>query len=103
MKKIVLAVAMLSLTMGGAHAASMAAAKGAPPTAEQKARFLKACEKYGATEVCTCKAEQAMKLVDADFMEVIIDSINGKPTPVEDTLKYGVYIGKSNAVCAPGM
>ena len=50
-----------------------------------------------------CKAEQAMKLVDAEFMEVIIDSINGKPTPVGDTLKYGVYISKSNAVCAPGM
>jgi hypothetical protein len=103
MKIFVLAAAMIALTMGGAYAATASTAKGAPPTAEQKARFLKACEKYGTTTVCTCKAEQAMKLVDTDFMEVIIDSINGKATPVGDTLKYGVYISKSNAVCAPGM
>ena len=95
MKIFVLAAAMIALTAGAALAA--------PPTAEQKARFLKACEKYGTTAVCTCKAEQAVKLVDSDFMEIIIDSINGKPTPVKDTLKYGVYISKSNAVCAPGM
>ena len=95
MKIFVLVAAMIALTAGAALAA--------PPTAEQKARFLKACEKYGSTTVCTCKAEQAMKLVDTQFMEVIIDSINGKPTPVNDTLKYGTYISKSNAVCAPGM
>ncbi len=51
MRTVVLAAALLSLTAGAALAS--------PPTAEQKARFLKACEKYGATEVCTCKAEQA--------------------------------------------
>jgi hypothetical protein len=95
MKIFVLAAALVSLTAGAALAA--------PPSAEQKSRFLKACERYGANEICTCKAEQAMKLVDADFMEVIIDSINGKTTPVEDTQKYAVYIGKSNKVCAPGM
>ncbi|HEY4167581.1 MAG TPA: hypothetical protein VGM96_12430, partial [Reyranella sp.] len=81
MKIFVLAAAVLSLTIGGAYAATAPASKGTPPTTEQKARFLKACEKYGTTTVCTCKAEQAMKLVDADFMEVIIDSINGKATP----------------------
>lgn len=95
MKIFVLAAALLSLSAGAVLAA--------PPTAEQKARFLKACEKYGSAEVCTCKATQAVKLVDSEFMEVIIDSINGKATPVKDTLKYGVYISKSNAVCAPGM
>ena len=95
MKIFVLAAALICL--------SAQAVMAAPPTAEQKARFLKACEKYGSTTVCTCKAEQAMKLVDSDFMEVIIDSINGKATPVNDTLKYGIYISKSNAVCAPGM
>jgi hypothetical protein len=36
-------------------------------------------------------------------MQVVLDSMNGKTTPVEDTMKYAVYIGKSNAVCAPGM
>ncbi len=43
------------------------------------------------------------KLIDSDFMQVVLDSMAGKTTPVNDTMKYAVYISKSNAVCAPGM
>ena len=97
MKIFVLAAALMTLTVGGAMAA--------PPTAAQKAQFLKECLKNsdGNQTLCTCKQAQLDKLIDRDFMQVVLDSMNGKTTPVEDTMKYAVYIGKSNAVCAPGM
>ena len=97
MKSFVLAAALLTLTVGGALAA--------PPTAEQKAQFMKLCLKNsgGNQTLCTCKDAQLDKLIDSDFMKVVLDSMNGKTTPVADTMKYAVYISKSNAVCAPGM
>jgi hypothetical protein len=77
----------------------------AAPTAAQKQLFLKECLKNsgGNTTLCDCKAEQAMTLIDADFMQTVLDSMNGKPLPASQSGAYGVYISKSNAVCAPGM
>ena len=99
MKRFVLAAALLALTAGGALAA------GSPVTDAQKAEFTKLCLKNsgGNQTLCTCKTNMVGKLIDSDFMKVVLDSMNGGTTPVDDTMKYAVYISKSNAVCAPGM
>ena len=77
----------------------------APPTSAQKAQFVKECLRNsgGNATLCDCKAEQAMKLADTEFMEVILASMNGKPLSHEQNVPYGIYISKSNRVCAPGM
>jgi hypothetical protein len=99
MKSFVLAAALLALTAGGAMAAA------GPVTDTQKAEFSKLCLKNsgGNQTLCTCKTNMVGKLIDSDFMKVVLDSMNGKTTPVGDTMKYAIYISKSNAVCAPGM
>ena len=77
----------------------------APPTDAQIARFTKECirNSSGNTTLCECKAKQARTLADEAFMEVILASMDGKPLSHEQNVPYGVYISKSNAVCAPGM
>ena len=101
MKSFVTMVTALALI----SALAVSGADAAPPTAAQKAEFTKLCLKNsgGNTTLCKCKEAQLDKLIDSDFMQVVLDSMNGKTTPVGDTLKYGTYISKSNAVCAPGM
>ena len=98
MKQVLVALLALGVMAGGAQAA-------ASPTAAQKTEFTKECLRNsgGNTPLCTCKAEQVMKLADEAFMEVILASMNGKPLSHEQNVPYGVYISKSNAVCAPGM
>jgi len=98
MKTIGLLVAAAAVMLG------TGAALAAPPTATQKAQFVKECLRNsgGNTTLCDCKAEQAMKLADEAFMEVILASMNGKPLSHEQNVPYGIYISKSNAVCAPG-
>jgi hypothetical protein len=99
MKSFVLAAVVLAFTAGAALAA------GIPVTAAQKAEFSKLCLKNsgGNQTLCTCKTKMVGKLIDSDFMQVVLDSMAGKTTPVNDTMKYAVYISKSNAICAPGM
>jgi hypothetical protein len=84
---------------------NVSAALAAPPTTLQKAQFTKECLRNsgGNTTLCSCKAEQVMKLADEPFMEVILASMNGKALSHEQNVPYGIYISKSNAVCAPGM
>jgi hypothetical protein len=103
MKNILLVAA--ALTMIAAGAPSAATAKGAPPTAEQKAPFSAECLRNsgGNTTLCTCKAEQAMKLVDTDFMKIVLATMKGQTLPVEQSKPYAIYISNSNKVCAPGM
>ncbi len=98
MNKILLVAAALALTLTPALAAT-------PPTAEQKAAFLSQCLKNsdGNTTLCTCKAEQAMKLIDTDFMKIVLATMKGGTLPVDQSKPYAVYVSKSNAVCAPGM
>ena len=72
------------------------------PTAEQKAEFYAVCMGIAQDEtLCSCKADAAMKLVDEDFMGIIISSMKGKAPPTADNLKYAEYIGQSNKVCKP--
>lgn len=94
------------MTLGALGISGGAMAKSAitnPPTAEQKADFYKACTVRGTAELCTCKADAAMKLIDTDFMAVVIASMKDKPTPKEDTLAYDKYIAASTKACGMGM
>jgi hypothetical protein len=99
MKTGLMAVVALFMLSGSALAA------GGAPTDAQIAQFSKECLRNsgGNTTMCECKAEQAKKLVDESFMDVIIASMNGKALSHEQNVPYGIYISKSNAVCAPGM
>ena len=101
MKKLLLVLAALSMSAGGAVAATAAN----PPTPAQKASFLAQCLKNSGdnSTLCTRKAEQVMKLADEPFMEVILATMKGGTLPVEQSKPYGIYVSKSNAVCAPGM
>lgn len=94
---ILVAAAAVMLSTGASFAA--------PPTEAQKTQFTKECLRNsgGNNTLCTCKAEQAMKLADSAFMDVILASMNGKALSHEQNVPYGIYISKSNAVCAPGM
>lgn len=94
MKSIVFAVAVLGLMSSAVLAA--------PPTAEQKADFYKTC--YGISQnetLCTCKAEAALKLIDAEFMAIVIASMKGKALDQKYYDAYNTYVGKSNQVCKP--
>lgn len=100
MKQVLLAVVALTALSGGTMAATKA--MGPKPTEAQKAEFYKTCMGIAQdTALCTCKADAAMTLVDADFMNVIISSMKGKAPPTADNLKYGIYIGQSNKICKP--
>jgi hypothetical protein len=76
-----------------------------PPTEAQKAQFLSECMKVsgGNSTLCNCKADQATKLIDADFMALVLKTMNGATLPVDQSKPYAIYISRSNAVCAPGM
>lgn len=97
MKKLLPILAALLLTTGAALAA--------PPTDAQTAEFYKQCMKNSGDNatLCTCKKEQLPKLVDSDFMAVVLSAMEGKSLTEAQNKPYGVYISKSNQVCAPGM
>ncbi len=97
MKTGFLTVLALALLGGSALAAG-----GATPTAEQKAEFYKTC--YGISQdeaLCTCKAEAATKLIDEDFMGMVIASMKGKSPPADSYKAYNEYVARSNQVCKP--
>jgi hypothetical protein len=96
----------VALVAGAVLLALMPVAAGAAaPSESQKAQFVNECLRVsgGNSTLCSCKAEQAMKLIDADFMAVVLRTMNGATLPVDQSKRYAVYISKSNAVCAPGM
>ena len=96
MKQVVVALMALGMMAGAAQAAT-------PPTAAQKADFYKTCMGIAQNqELCTCKADAAMTLLDEAFMADVIASMKGKAPPEADTVKYGHYISQSNAKCIPG-
>ena len=79
------------------------AAFAGPPTADQKAEFYKVCMGIASNDtLCACKRDATTKLIDADFMAVVIASMKGKTAPQEVTVAYDTYIAKSNAICIPG-
>lgn len=94
MRAFLVAAAILTLT-GAAHAAA--------PTDAQKAEFYEACTKQGAAELCSCKADAAMKIVDGEFMDVIIASIKGKALEAKYYNTYNDYIVASTQACGMGM
>lgn len=95
MKKLLIVLAALAFAVP-AHAA--------PPTAEQQAEFLGACLKVApeAGELCTCKADAAMSLIDTEFMAVVIASMQGKDVPDNLYETYGDYIARSTQACGMG-
>jgi hypothetical protein len=95
MKKLLIVAAALALA---------APAYAAPPTAEQKADFLKTCLKVApeAGELCTCKADAAMTLIDTEFMAVVIASMKGKDVPDAYYDAYNDYIARSTEACGMG-
>jgi hypothetical protein len=94
MKSFMVALAALGLMVGGAQAAT--------PSAEQRADFYKTCMGIAEDEpLCTCKADAALTLIDADFMAMVISSMKGKAPPTEQNSAYNVYVAKSNQICKP--
>jgi len=79
------------------------AAQAAPPGAGQKAEFYKVCVSISQNvPLCTCKADAAMKLIDADFMAVVIASMKGTPVESRYYDAYNDYIARSTQACGMG-
>jgi hypothetical protein len=97
MKNLLPLIAALALSMAAATGASAA-----PPTPEQEAEFYKTCVKISENEtLCKCKVEAARKLIDSDFMAVVIASMEGKSLADKYYDAYNEYIGRSNEICKP--
>ena len=94
MTRVIVALMALGMLTGGAMAAA--------PSAEQKADFYRTCMGIASDQaLCSCKADAAMTLVDADFMAMVISSMKGKSPPAGEYAAYNVYVAKSNQVCKP--
>ncbi|MEO6012292.1 MAG: hypothetical protein ABIQ30_01720 [Devosia sp.] len=82
------------------HAAQAA---GTPPTAAQKAEFYKVCVSVSKNvPLCTCKADAAMKLIDTEFMAVVISAMRGKDPGEKYYDEYNDYIAHSTQACGMG-
>jgi hypothetical protein len=94
-RRIGTAFAVLGLMAGAAHAAA--------PSAAQKAEFHRICVATSQNEpLCTCKADAAVKLVDGDFMDVIIASMSGRTLDPKYAVAYNDYIVASTRACGMG-
>ncbi len=94
MRKILLT---LPLFMMGSQALMAA-----PPSATQKDEFYSVCVGISQNaELCRCKADAAMTLIDERFMNVVISSMKGGSPAGEDFRAYNAYVAKSNQVCKP--
>jgi hypothetical protein len=94
MMRLIVALMALGMLTGGAMAAA--------PSAEQKADFYRTCMGIASDQVlCTCKADAAMTLIDADFMAMVIASMKGKSPPAGQYAAYNVYVARSNRICKP--
>lgn len=95
MKRTTILVLTLALLAGTAAAA--------PPTTDQLAQFHRTCVGISDNEpLCTCKRDAAEKLVDGEFMAVIIAAMQGTTPPSRYDVPYNDYIAQSNAICIPG-
>jgi hypothetical protein len=94
---LALAVSIVLLTMGGASAKITN-----PVTDAQKAEFYKVCMGIAQNQtLCQCKADAAVKLIDTDFMAVVIASMKGSAPPDNLYTEYDNYIARSNKICKP--
>lgn len=74
----------------------------AAPTAAQKDEFYKVCMGIAQNaELCGCKADAAMTLIDERFMGVVIASMKGGSPKAGDYDAYNTYVAKSNRICKP--
>ncbi|SEQ25814.1 hypothetical protein SAMN05428969_2438 [Devosia sp. YR412] len=74
----------------------------AAPTDAQKAEFYSVCVGISSNaELCTCKADAAMTLIDERFMGVVIASMKGSTPKSDDYVAYNTYVAKSNQICKP--
>jgi hypothetical protein len=98
MKTLLIVLATLAI------ATAPALSKGTPPTTEQKAEFLQTCLKVApaAGELCRCKADAAMTLIDTDFMAIVIASMKGKDVEEKYYDAYNDYIARSTEACGMG-
>ena len=103
MKTMLLVLAVLSMSMGGAMAKTATKTIANPPTMAQLDAFYAACIHVApeATVLCKCKRDAAPKLIDTEFMAVVIASIKGKPLEAKYYDAYNDYIGHSNQICKP--
>lgn len=84
-----------------------------PSFADAKADYLAACLEASNqnTELCTCKAEEAVKHADDEMLGFIIiamkdnakfrDMVNKREVPEAVVKKWPIYVRESNAVCVP--
>lgn len=94
MRKILLAMSILATGTLSAWAA--------PPSAEQKDEFYSVCMGISQNqELCACKADAAMTLIDAEFMNVVINAMKGGSTQAGQGDAYNAYVAKSNQICKP--
>src|SRR5690242_1692758 len=85
----------------------------APAQAATKDDYMAACLTASGqnTELCTCKADEAVKLADADMLGFIItamtdnakfrDMINKGEVPEAVVKQWPIYVRESNKVCVP--
>jgi hypothetical protein len=74
----------------------------AQPSAAQKQEFFEVCLNISQNqELCACKADAAMDLIDERFMGVVIASMKGGSPAAADYQAYNAYVAKSNQICKP--
>jgi hypothetical protein len=79
-----------------------ASVQAAAPTTAQKQEFYRVCVGIsGDEELCTCKADAAMGLIDERFMGVVIASMKGGSPAAADYERYNSYVARSNQACKP--
>lgn len=92
------ALATASVVFGLCAAPALAAA----PSAAQKQEFFEVCMSISQNqELCACKADAAMSLIDERFMGVVIASMKGGAPASGDYQAYNTYVAKSNQICKP--
>ena len=97
---VVAAATALLLSAGLAEAKTTKIAN--PVTPEQKAEFYKVCMGIADNkELCSCKADAAITLIDTEFMAIVISAMKGKAPPDAVYDMYDDYIYKSNKICMP--
>ena len=95
MKRILI---VCSVLMAFASVSAFAAA----PTAAQKDEFYQVCMGIAQNaQLCGCKADAAMTLIDQRFMGVVISSMRGGSPSASDYDAYNTYVAKSNQKCKP--
>lgn len=82
--------------------ASVVSTQAAAPTSAQKDEFYSVCMGIADDQtLCSCKADAAMTLIDADFMAMVIGAMKGASVPQDTYVAYNTYVAKSNQVCKP--